>query len=42
MQEDCPGSGEHDNEYLNPDITQSDSPNGEEDVHGKLDVTGVF
>jgi hypothetical protein len=32
MQEDYPGDDEHDNEYLDPDLTQSNSSHGEEDV----------
>jgi hypothetical protein len=35
MKEDYPGDDEHDNEYLDPNLTQSDSSDGEEDVLGK-------
>src|ERR1700731_3466964 len=32
MQEDYPGDDEHDDEYLDPDLTQSDSSDGENDL----------
>jgi hypothetical protein len=35
MQEDYPRDDEHDNEYLDPNLTQSNSSDGEEDVLGK-------